>query len=97
MLTTGDALRISLSVPVVSSSRVTLVSDSTTCARALQVQDSVIAASNPSYVTPYPSRNLYVIQVGTYYASLDTHANKAEWKSVYFWDDQWRFLGFFSI
>ncbi len=96
MLTVGDALRISLTVPVVSSSQVTLVSDSTLCGRALQVQDSVISASNSAYTAPFPSRTLYVVKVGTYYASLDTHDNTAEWKSVYFWDDHWRFVGFFS-
>jgi len=96
MLTTSDSLRISLTVPVVASSQVILASDEATCGRALQVQDSVIAQSNSSYLPPYFSRSLYVIKVGTYYASLDTNGNKAEWKSVYFWDDHWRFLGFFS-
>jgi hypothetical protein len=96
MLTVGDPLRVSLTVPVVPSSQVTLVSDSTICSRALQVQDSVIAESDSDYTAPFPTRTLYVIKIGTYYASLDTHDNTSEWKSVYFWDDHWRFLGFFS-
>ena len=96
MLTTTDSLRISLGVPVVPSSQVSLATDEPTCTQALHVQDSVIAASNSAYLAPYPLRQLYVVRVGTYFASLDTSGNTAEWKSVYFWDDHWRFLGFFS-
>lgn len=97
MLTTNDSLRIALTVPVVPASQVVLATDEATCARALRVQDSVIAASNSRYSPPYPSRQLYVVKVGIYYASLDTNGNRAEWQSVYFWDDRWRFLGFFSF
>lgn len=95
MLTTGDSLRMSLTVPVVPASQVTLVTNEATCTRAREVQDSVIASSNSSYLPPYPSRPLYVVSVGTYYASLDTSNSEAEWRSVYIWDDHWRFLGFF--
>lgn len=97
MLTADDSVRIALNVPVVPTSQVALVTDEGTCTRVLQVQDSVIAESNPSYLPPYPLRALYVVQIGTYYASLDTNANTAEWKSLYFWDDHWRFLGFSSF
>src|SRR6185503_7039789 len=86
-------LRTSLSVPLVNSSQITLVSDSTACALAGQAIDSLAHAINPVQHTP-ASIPLFVFQIGTSYAIVDllsTNGNDAEF--IHFFSTSWQYTG----
>lgn len=85
--------RIALGLPRVTPSEVVLVTDSTVCARGLQVLDSLVKASNPRAPAVMPPRNVYVIRVGTYTAVADrTKLSHGGYMSINFFDPNWSFL-----
>jgi len=60
-----------LGLPSLAASQVTLVTDEGFCLRALQVQDSLVHATNASAPAVIPARGLYVIRLGTFMAVAD--------------------------
>jgi hypothetical protein len=49
--------RASLMLPIVAPSQIVLVTDSTVCARAIQVLDSIIHVTNPDAPANIPPRD----------------------------------------
>jgi hypothetical protein len=72
MVPRDSALRRILGVPLVSTSQVTLVTDSVVCAQAGQAVDSVGRLFAPNEPEPAASSDpLYVVQIGSSFGVLD--------------------------
>jgi len=84
--------RISLQLPSVTASQILLVTDSTVCARALQVLDSVIHVVNPNAPANIPARGLYVINIGSFIAVSDPNDRSEGRMFVNFFDAAWTWL-----
>lgn len=92
-MTSGDALRAKLSIPLVSAAAVSLVTaDTTTCTRVRQSLDSLTLALAPDAINLGP-RPIHVIQVGTYYAALNPGSKISGMLPVIIFDDLLRFVG----
>lgn len=90
--TQDEKARVALMLPLVAPSQVYLVTDSLTCARGLQVLDSVVKATNPRAPSVMPPRDVYVIKVGSYTAVADRLPYKSGYLSIQFFDPNWAFL-----
>lgn len=88
------ALRTSLQLPVVPASQITLVTDSTVCARAGQAADSVFKVWEPSSTLDPTTAPLYVIKVGTSYAVTDlNNVDDGESDFVFIFGPLWEYRG----
>jgi len=88
------ALRTKLQLPVVSASQITLVTDSTVCARAGQAADSVFKVWEPSATLDPTTAPLYVIKVGTSYAVTDlNNVDDGESDFVFIFGPLWEYRG----
>lgn len=88
-------VRTSFSLPLVTSSQISLVSDPSVCARAGQALDSLANAWVPrSPPLPPSTTSLYVFQIGTSYAVVDLISpNENDADFVYFFDSLWSYTG----
>lgn len=82
-------MRDSLRIPAVAASEVVLQSDSSLCADAAAVYDSVLVARGGQ---PNPSRNVIVVRVGAAYAVQDPEESRGEWRISMMLDSALRFL-----
>lgn len=88
------ALRTRLQLPVVTASQITLVTDSTVCARAGQAADSVARVWEPSMTLDPTTDPLYVIKVGTSYAVIDlNNVDDGESDFVFIFGPLWEYRG----
>ena len=88
------AFRTSYGIPLVTSSQITLVADSTVCARAGQAMDALASTMDPTS-RPAATIPLWVYQIGTtYYAVVDTlSSNTNDADFIYLFDSSWIFKG----
>ena len=89
----SEPLRAAVSIPLVDSSRITLVSDSLTCARAGQVLDSLATVWATASHRPHPSTGpLYVFKVGNSYAVIYLDVRN-ENNPISFFNSAWAYTG----
>ena len=69
-----SAFRAKLQLPLVTSSDIVLVSDSTTCARAGIALDSIVKVWVPTATHSPTTAPLYIIRIGTLYAVADLNS-----------------------
>jgi hypothetical protein len=87
-------VRAHFALPLVTPAQITLVSDSTVCARAGQAMDAYSRTVDPTPRGP-STIQLYVFQVGSSFAVVDTLTpNDADADFIYFFDASWNFTGF---
>ncbi len=85
--------RTSLSIPLVTAAQITLVTDSTVCARAGQAMDALARTVDPA-PRPPSTIPLFVFQIGTSYAVIDLLSpNDNDADFIYFFDPSWNFTG----
>lgn len=88
------ALRTKLQLPLVAASQITLVTDSTVCARAGQAADSVFKVWEPSQTLDPTTDPLYVIKIGTSYAVADlNNVDDGESDFVFIFGPLWEYRG----
>jgi hypothetical protein len=85
--------RTSFRLPLVTSAQVTLVSDSTVCARAGQAMDAHALTVDPA-PRPRSTIPLFVFQIGTSYAVVNLLSpNETDADFIYFFGPSWNFTG----
>jgi hypothetical protein len=84
--------RASLMLPIVTPSQIVLITDSTVCARAIQVLDSIIHVTNPVAPANIPPRPLYVISIGSFIAISDPNDQSDGRMAIDFFDATWKWL-----
>lgn len=95
----GDsALRNSLSLPLATSSEITLVSDPTICARAGAAIDSVSLDSDPTQtLSPPLSTPVYVFRIGSSFGVFDGTVQNDHFAFFFFFGSLWGFLSIGAI
>jgi hypothetical protein len=91
-MASNDTIRTTLGIPLASSSQINLVADENLCTISLRAVDSTVHATNPIAPTTIPTRPLYVVTVGSYYAVVDPTAMTGEWLPMYFFDAAWHYV-----
>jgi hypothetical protein len=90
LVTTTDsthiALRNSLGLKAMDSTRVTLVSDNRIC-------DKAATGINTALATPGLVRSLYVVAAGTMYAAQDPGHPAGEWWPTHTLDNKYKLIG----
>lgn len=91
----ASAFRAKLQMPLVLSSQIFLVSNSTTCARAGLAQDSIVKVWVPTATHPPTTAPLYVIQIGTSFAVEDLNSPRSggEYGMVFIFGPLWEYRG----
>jgi len=86
--------RTSYNIPLVTSSQIILVTDSTTCARAGQAMDAFASTIDPTS-RPAATTPLFVFQIGTQsFAVVDLLSpNDNDADFIYLFDSLWNFKG----
>ena len=85
--------RTSNHLPLVKSSEITLVTDSTVCSRAGQAMDS-LGHARDGVTRPPSTIPLFVFQIGTSHAVADLLSpNDNDADLIYFFGPSWRFSG----
>ena len=85
--------RTSNHLPLVKSSQITLVTESTVCSRAGQAMDS-LGHARDGVTRPPSTIPLFVFQIGTSYAVVDLLSpNDNDADLIYFFGPSWNFSG----
>jgi hypothetical protein len=87
--------RTKYSLPLVDSTQITLVSDSTVCARAGQALDSLARVWEPTAPGPASTAPLYVFKIGTMsYALVDAeYIDDDDFEAILFFGSDWSYKG----
>jgi hypothetical protein len=89
-----SAFRAKLSMPLVTSTGISLASDPAICARAGAAVDSMVKVWLPNETVTPVTTPLYVIQVGTSYAVADLNSlPSGEYDSVMIFGPLWEYRG----
>lgn len=87
-----NKVRLYAKVPLVSPTEITLVLNDSTCARARDVLNANAYSPDPP-PNPLPEWQVYVVQVGTYFATFDPEQRAGEWHIIGFFDSAWNYVG----
>jgi hypothetical protein len=92
------AFRAALSIPLVTSTEISLVSDSATCARAGAAVDSLVKVWLPNETVSVVSTPLYVITIGTSYAIADLNSpSTSEFDHLLIFGPVWEYRGIIAM
>jgi hypothetical protein len=98
MDSSSSVLRTNLQMPLVASSAIVLISDSTVCARAGFASDSIVRVIVPGASHPPTTASLYVIGVGSSFAVADLNSPADHHPDiVFFFGPLWEYRGAFSM
>ena len=88
IMTASNVVRVKVQIPIVPASEVSLIADEAVCAKARDALNTYIQATSPGAPNPMPARPLYVVRVGTYFATLDSSVGARRVESVGFFFGQ---------
>ena len=91
LVTTNNAVRDSLRLPLVSASQVVIVTDTLVCDRVRVALDSMITAETPDPINLGP-RPIYAIKVGTFFAAINPGSTMGHYIPVFFFDNVYSYL-----
>jgi hypothetical protein len=80
------AMRAKFGIPQTPLNQIERVNDKTTCGKA-------VSAINSTMSTPRLERTIYLLRVGTNYATIDPAERAGEWRPIFFFNGSWRYLG----
>jgi len=93
-----SAFRTKLQMPLVSSSAITLVSDSSICARAGIATDSIVKVFVPAASIPPSTAPLYVMRIGTSFAVVDLNSPSSDhFDWVFIFGPLWEYRGIIAM
>lgn len=93
IMTPTNKVRLHANVRVAPAAEITLITNDSTCIRALDALNSYTFSGHPAPADPLPVYPIYVLRVGTYYATFDEEERAGEWHIIDFFDSSWNYVG----
>lgn len=93
IMTPTNKVRLQAKVPVTPPAEISLISDESTCIRALDALNAYIFSTSANPPSPLPEYPVYVLRVGSYFGVFDPEQRVGEWHIIEFFDSLWNHVG----